>query len=158
MDMKPKAAWLLVHLIVPLTATPASITDLAWLSGCWAAANQQKGSGELWMSPAGGTMLGISRMVGDGKTIDFEFLRIVQTDDGGLVYIASPSGQDTIGFALISLGEAEVVFENPSHDFPQRIIYRLQSEEDLLGRIEGTINGVERAVEFPMTKTECGAG
>ena len=139
----------------PLVASPASITDLAWLSGCWAATNQDTGSGEYWMPPAGGTMLGMSRTISDGATVAFEFIRIVATGDGGLVFIASPSGQDTTGFALVSVSDHEVIFENPDHDFPQRIIYRLISDEDLVGRIEGTINGTARAIDFPLKKTAC---
>jgi len=56
---------------------------------------------------------------------------------------------------MVSVNDREVIFENPDHDFPQRIIYRLLSDEDLLGRIEGTINGKARAVDFPMKRTEC---
>ena len=144
--------------VVPVTALPAYITDLAWLSGCWAATDQDTGSGEQWMPPAGGTMLGMSRTVSDGETVAFEFIRIVSTGDGGLVFIASPSGQNTTGFALVSVTDHEVIFENPDHDFPQRIIYRLLSDEDLLGRVEGTINGTARAIDFPLKKTVCDIG
>jgi len=74
------------------------------------------------------------------------------------VFIASPSGQNTTGFALVSVTDHEVIFENPDHDFPQRIIYRLLSDEDLLGRIEGTINGTARAIDFPLKKMVCEIG
>jgi len=102
--------------------------------------------------------LGMSRTVSDGETVAFEFIRIVSTGDGGLVFIASPSGQNTTGFALVSVTDHEVIFENPDHDFPQRIIYRLLSDEDLLGRIEGTINGTARAIDFPLKKMVCEIG
>ena len=153
--VKSKVPCLIATAIMPVAVLPATIDDLAWLSGCWAAAGQQAGSGEQWMSPAGGTMFGMSRSVRDGKTIAFEFIRIVEQADGGLKFIASPSGQNTTSFSMLSLSDDEVIFENPDHDFPQRIIYRLLSDEDLLGRIEGTIDGMERAVDFPMKKIDC---
>ena len=103
-------------------------------------------------------MLGMNRTVSDGKTVAFEFIRIVSTDDGGLVFIASPSGQSTAGFALKEISESEVVFENPDHDFPQRVIYKLLSDDELLGRIEGTINGAQRSIDFPMKKVDCTSG
>ena len=156
--VKNKVAFLIAMAIMPVAALPATIADLAWLSGCWAAANQEAGSGEQWMAPAGRTMLGKNRTVRDAKTVAFEFMRIVEQDEGGLVFIASPSGQSTASFAMLSLNDRKVIFENPSHDFPQRIIYRLISDEDLLGRIEGTINGTERAVDFPMKKIDCETG
>jgi hypothetical protein len=141
--------------IMPASASPDSISDLAWLSGCWAAINQEPGSREQWMPPAGGTMLGMNRTVRDSKTVAFEFMRIVEQDDGGLEFIASPSGQSTASFLMVSVKDREVIFENPDHDFPRRIIYRLVSDEDLLGRIEGTIDGEERAADFPMKRIEC---
>lgn len=156
--VKNKVAFLIATATMPVTVLPATIDDLAWLSGCWVAANQDAGSGEQWMPPAGGTMLGVSRSVHDDKTIAFEFIRIVEQGDGGLVFIASPSGQITTSFSMTSFNDHEVIFENPDHDFPQRIIYRLISEENLLGRVEGTVNGTERAVDFPMKKIDCETG
>lgn len=110
------------------------------------------------MPPAGGTMLGMSRSVRDGKTVAFEYMRIIEQEDGRLEFTASPSGQNTARFAMLSLDDREVIFENADHDFPQRIIYRLVSDEDLLGRIEGLIDGVERAGDFAMKKISCEAG
>ncbi len=151
-------AWLIVAATLPAAALPATIDDLGWLSGCWTAAGQDAGSGEQWMPPAGGTMIGMSRSVRDGKTVAFEFIRIVEQKDGGLEFIASPSGQNTTSFSMVSLGDREVTFGNSDHDFPQRIIYRLTSDEDLLGRIEGTIDGEDRAVDFPMKRIDCESG
>jgi len=158
MMTKNQVACLLVIAAMPIVASSASVSDLAWLSGCWAASNQEVGSGEQWMPPAGGTMLGVNRTVRDSKTVAFEFIRIVDQDDGDIVFIASPSGQSTASFSMVSLNDREVIFENPDHDFPQRIIYRLISDEDLIGRIEGTINGTDRAVDFPMKRIACGSG
>ena len=100
-------------------------------------------------------MLGLNRIVKDGKTVSFEFLRIVAEEDGWTGLVASPSGQGTARFRMISMSANEVVFENPDHDFPQRITYRLHGDGKLLGRIEGTVNGKERADDFPMTRTTC---
>ena len=47
-----------------------------------------------------------------------------------------------------------MVFENPKHDFPQRIRYRLKGDT-LHARIEGTINGKERAIDFPYQRASC---
>jgi hypothetical protein len=84
-------------------------------------------------------------------------LRIAEDEDGRIAYIASPSGQATTTFSLLRVSDTEVVFENPAHDFPQRVIYRKLPEDGLLGRIEGTINGEDRHADFPMQKTHCGA-
>jgi hypothetical protein len=128
------------------------------MSGCWVSAEGEPGSGEQWMVPAGRSMLGMSRTVRDGATVAFEFLRITEDEDGKVVLVALPSGQQSTTFALLSQSDNEVVFENPEHDFPQRVIYRLMPGNLLTGRIEGTINGTERNVDFPMKKADCGSG
>jgi len=107
------------------------------------------------MKPEGGTMLGMNRTVAAGKTVAWEFMRIVQDENGTVSFIALPSGQKETAFRLTKSGDREATFENPGHDFPQRVIYRLRGDGSLLGRIEGTKNGKDRAVDFPLQKTPC---
>ena len=68
------------------------IDALDWIAGCWTMASGQTAIEEHWMKPAGGTMLGMSRTVRDGKTTEYEFLQIRETANG-LDYVAQPSGQ-----------------------------------------------------------------
>ncbi len=135
-----------------------SVQALYWLAGCWSSANAEFGSGEQWMPPAGGTMLGTSRVVSNGKTVAYEFIQIRETGDGGLQFIAKPYGQAEAAFQLLALSEREVIFENPQHDFPQRIIYRLNADGILKARIEGTVDGEPKSVDFPMQKIDCETG
>lgn len=143
--------------IFPLVACAAAptVADLGWLTGCWQSDGREAGSGENWMAPAGGMMLGMSRSVRDGKASGYEFIRIEEEPDGRIVFVAAPSGQDSATFTLVELDSRKAVFENPEHDFPQRIIYRLISGTQLLGRIEGSIDGKARGIDFPMTKSSC---
>lgn len=100
-------------------------------------------------------MLGISRTVANGKTVEFEFTQIRQEASGEIFFIAKPSGQPEATFKMIKGSANEVVFENPQHDFPQRVIYRRQGDDRLLGRIEGVGKGKEKSVDFPMTRARC---
>lgn len=154
--MKLEAAVAVILMLATLEAH-ADVTALGWLTGCWAADGKEDGSIEQWSRPAGGTLFGFSRVVRNGQTVAFEYLRIVSEGDD-IVLVASPSGQPTASFSLTSMTGDSVTFENPDHDFPQRIIYRLDDHEKLVGRIEGTIDNVARAVEFPMTRMSCDSG
>ena len=100
-------------------------------------------------------MLGTSRTVRNSQTVAYEFLQIRETEAGEIEYIAKPSGQAEAAFLMVRLSEREVVFENPSHDFPQRITYRLKAEGNLEARIEGTVNDEVRTVDFPMKRVDC---
>lgn len=136
--------------IVRAQAPPTAAT-LAWISGCWTRDVRDGVNEEHWMAPRGGSMLGMSRTVRGDKTVEFEFLRIAEVN-GALAYIAMPSGQKETTFPVKMLSEREVVFENPAHDFPQRVIYRRAGEAALTARIEGTMNGEQRGMDFPFTR------
>ena len=136
----------------------ADLSALQWMAGCWAQNGNDPGSLEQWMAPSGGLMLGMNRSIRDGKAVGFEYLRIIEKEDNTVELVASPSGQESARFNMVSVSENEVVFENPDHDFPTRIIYRLVSDGSLLGRIEGIDNGTPRTADFPMTRTECNSG
>jgi len=58
-------------------------------------------------------------------------------------------------FYSIDVSPSRIVFENPKHDFPQRIGYE-RKVNALLAWIEGTQNGKVRRVEFPYVRTSCG--
>jgi hypothetical protein len=138
------------------SAGPAasSIARISWLGGCWESADPSRGIEEQWMRPRGGTMLGMSRTVREGRTREFEHMRIEERD-GRLVFTSKPSGQDEASFDSIEVTSSSIAFENAAHDFPQRIIYRRNADGTLLARIEGTRTGEVRGVDFPMRQTAC---
>lgn len=142
---------------VNAVAADADITSLAWLTGCWQAEKGETGSGEHWLPPAGGTMFGVSRTVKNGKTVAFEFIQLRVNSDGKLVFIALPSGQKEATFVASAVGDRSVTFENPQHDFPQKVSYQLQSDDRLVARIEAIRNGGHRSVDFPMKRVTCEA-
>jgi hypothetical protein len=142
-------------LAAQLAGPPATIDQMAWLKGCWVQAKPNGVVEELWMGPGGGTMLGLGRTVRDGKLREYEFVRIVEAD-GSLAYVAEPSGQEKATFPLKSLTPDEAVFENPTHDFPQRVIYRRLGPDAVTGRIEGEIGGQAKSVDFPYKRCATG--
>ncbi|PND40115.1 hypothetical protein C1O66_01630 [Paucibacter aquatile] len=102
-------------------------------------------------------MLGVARTVKKGKTVAHEFLQIRLNAEGQIVYIALPSGQKETTFTGTSVSETAVTFENPQHDFPQRISYRALPGDRLLARIEGQRGGALRGIDFPMKRVACEA-
>lgn len=100
-------------------------------------------------------MMGLSRTVVRDTTREYEFIIIRQEPDGSILYVAHPSGQRSAVFTLVRWSDHEIVFENPEHDFPQRIIYRLEEDDLLLARIEGEEGGKVRGVDFPMCRMPC---
>lgn len=142
-------------LVASVAAAESDVTALAWLAGCWAPETGEAGSLEHWLPPAGGTMLGVSRTIKNGRTVEHEFMQLRVNADGKLVFIALPSGQKEATFVASSVNEDSVTFENPQHDFPQKVSYRLESADRLIGRIEGNRGGSLRGIDFPMRRVSC---
>lgn len=134
-----------------------ALAPLAWMAGCWARVTEASRLEEQWMEPRGGLMLGMSRLVRDGRAVSHEALRI--EDRGGtVVYVAWPSGQAVTEFAAAAIDDTLAVFENPEHDFPQRILYLRGPGDSLHARIEGERGGQVRGVDFRMGRAPCPEG
>lgn len=134
-----------------------SLDSLSWLTGCWVSVGGEPGSGEYWTPLAGESLFGVSRTVRGGQTVAFEFMQIRRKADGLIELVAHPSGQDTSSFRLTATTGGKIVFEDPAHDFPQRIVYQTQGPDELLAWIEGEAEGEYSRVEFPMARSRHGS-
>ena len=81
-------------------------------------------------------MLGMSRTVAGDRTVEFEYLRLEQRGED-IYYVAHPKARyPGTDFKLTRLTNNEAVFENPTHDFPKRIIYRKGADGSLTASID----------------------
>lgn len=141
---------LLLLLFLRLEAGP--LDDLAFLAGCWAGENSE----EVWLKPAGGNMLGVGRTLRDGRAAVSEFMHIAAGEGGTLVMsVQQKLGGPVTAFKLIKSGDGSAAFENPAHDFPQRILYRRNPDGSLFARIEGNAGGKARSRDFRFRPAEC---
>lgn len=131
------------------------VTTLAWISGCLELRTGARVVHEQWMAPLGGMMMGMSRTVVRDTVREFEQLRI-EMREGKVAYVAHPSRQAETAFLADSVSDTLVVFSNPTHDFPQRIIYRKVGADTVVARIEGTRGGQVRGIDFPFRRVGCG--
>ena len=107
------------------------------MTGHWSSGEVE----EIWLAPKGGLMLGMSRTVRANGRVAFEFIRIANTEDG-IAYIAQPGGRPPTAFKLVESKTNRVVFANPEHDFPKRIVYELR-EGKLCARVDDGKDGDE---------------
>jgi len=126
----------------------AALGDISWLAGNWSGRAAATELEERWTKPAGGAMLAVSRTLKDSRMVAFEFLRIVEKE-GGLVYIAQPGGRPPTEFMLTELGSRSAAFENPTHDFPKRIEYKLSGDT-----LTATISGGGQQESYVFTRAE----
>ena len=123
-------------LLTSFSVENPTLADLSWMSGDWqTAAGGRTQIEEHWTAAAGGSMMGVSRTVAGDKTVEFEYLRIEQREDG-IYYVAHPKARcPGTDFKLTRASATEAVFENPQHDFPKRIIYR-KTDDGLTASID----------------------
>jgi hypothetical protein len=157
MFMKKLAILLFIAFSLTAATAQTKLSQFAGMAGCWERRDDAKKLliTEQWMSPEGTSIIGMARTVKDGRTVDWEFMRIEERADG-FYFVAKPKANTAeTDFKLIESVASKFIFENKAHDFPQRVIYTL-AEGKLIGRIEGTIQGKFKGTDFPMTRAKCG--
>jgi hypothetical protein len=161
------AATVSAPVAAPISAVPAapgnatSLEPFGWLHGCWDGKVNLREFREEWLPLRGDMMVGVSQTVMQGKTLDFEYLRLESRPEG-IFYVAVPSGKKETSFRLAGKaqdGASEIfTFESPVDEFPQRIIYRRGTEGWLYAQVEGKLNGLPRSVLYPMRRVDCVSG
>jgi hypothetical protein len=124
-----------------------TLADVAFLAGAWQGERGRLRFEEHWLAPAGGLMLGLSRTLAGDKAVAFEFLRLEERADG-VFYVAQPGGRPPTAFKLTRAEAGLAVFENPEHDHPKVIRYRLGPEGSLVAQVEGDEKGRRVSEEF----------
>ena len=136
------------------TAQAPALGNLAFTAGCW---NGDAGRGrviaEQWTAPSVNVMLGTTRYLAGDRTVSREFT-LVEADSSGITMTPHPRGQAPTPFRLVRLAGDTAVFENPAHDFPQRIIYRRVTTDTLVARIEAD-TPTRRGTEWRMRRVAC---
>ncbi len=132
--------------------TDPALARLAWMVGTWVGEEGGVSMEEHWIPARGNVMLGLHRDVRPSSATFFEYLRIQSTDDG-IFYVASPNGVPGTAFRLVEARGQRVVFANPEHDYPQRIIYWREGDT-LHARIEGKDRGRERSSQWAWQRVD----
>ncbi len=132
----------------------ATLADLAWLNGCWEGRQGTAILEEIWSKPRGTSMIGLGRTVKENRTVSFEFMQF-REENGSLVFLPQPQGGARVRFPLKEVSGSKLTFENPAHDFPQRVMYERKGKGLLLAAIEGTIKGKFEREEFQLRRVKC---
>lgn len=127
-----------------------------WLIGTWENKTPRGIIYETWKKTNKNELAGKSYIIKENDTIVFENIRLVQ-EQNELYYIPIVKNQNEgmpVRFAVKTISETQMIFENPKHDFPQIISYTKISSDSLVAEILGTKNGQERKQTFPMKRME----
>jgi len=151
-------AWIgLLVAVSPLAAGPA---DWSWLEGTWKRETSGGTAYESWRALSERTLEGRGWRRGpDGGERETESILLARMGDEWF-YIPRPAGNERpVAFKLVERSETEAVFENATHDFPQRIGYRLDGDGKLTAWIEGKDEaGESRRIDFAFERAGRASG
>lgn len=124
----------------------ATVQALGWLTGTWEAERTQSEGAppawtdESWTKPRGGILVGVGRRGVGHRLGMWEVMRIATDAAGQTALHVTGSDGSSASFALVRSAGSEAVFENPAHDYPQRIAYRRTADglEAWISRIDGS--------------------
>lgn len=132
------------------------MNSLTWLEGRWELKMHDTLSTEIWQRKNDSTYTAISMDISKGKdTLRYEEITLEQRGTD-MYYIPVVKGQNEgkkVEFKLTKFEDKNLTFENPEHDFPKKIVYRI-SGDTLLPAISGPMQGHDVKMEFPMIRVK----
>jgi hypothetical protein len=131
------------------------LETMNWLVGQWENKTSEGLLTETWTKENDSTFSGQAYFIKNEKdTVHCESIVLTQVKEE-LIYRPTVKGQNNdepIDFKLTSDVENSFTFENPKHDYPQKIVYKKTNETSLVATISGKQQGKQSSESYPMTK------
>jgi len=130
------------------------LDKLNWMLGNWTGIMEEGIVTERWEKSNDTLFSGESFFIKGFDTLSRETISL-QQQDSTIFYIPLVEGQNDnkpVYFKLTFSDGTIAVFENPGHDFPQKIKYQLINSDSLVATISGLQEGSSRSINFPMKR------
>lgn len=133
---------------------PVTSPSAGWLAGCWALQQGNRLVEETWLPERGGVMLGMSRASVGSELREFEFV-MLKAVGSTLEYRVQAGTQPEVVFRARNPTAKEVVFENPEHDYPKRVGYRLVTRDSIEAWIDDGEGNTGKRLDYPYHRVDC---
>jgi len=127
-----------------------NVSVFKWLNGSWTMTEKDGIVTEQWKHVNDSLMEGNSDFVKGDSVIPFETIKIYKKDTS-FYYEAKAAGQNNelpVGFRITTISDSAFAAENPEHDFPKRITYRLITKDSIHAFIDGGLSMPEKKSDF----------
>ncbi len=132
------------------------IKSANWLLGKWSTKTADGILSESWKRINDSTFQAESFFIKEKDTLHFETITLQQKGEE-LFYNATVKGQNenkAVSFKMTIGTQKQLVFENPKHDYPQKITYTQINKDSLVASISGVQLGKISSEKFGMKKSE----
>ncbi|WP_309641676.1 DUF6265 family protein [Flavobacterium sp.] len=130
------------------------LESMNWLIGTWENKSDEGNMIETWSKTNDSLYVGGSYFIKEKDTLHSESIELTQKANT-ILYIPTVKGQNNnqpVPFQLTKQTPKQLVFENPKHDFPQKIIYNQITADSLVATISGMQQGKASSESFSMRK------
>lgn len=134
----------------------AALEKANWFLGRWENNSPQGNLSEIWKKENDSTFFGQSYFVIKNDTVFAEQVSLEERN-GKLSYVVTVPNQNDekpVAFELTSAAANPLIFENPKHDYPNKIIYNQVGTDSLIAEIRGLKDGKEKNEFFRMVKVK----
>lgn len=125
-----------------------------WLLGNWESKSVEGNLTENWKKVNDSTFQAESYFIKEKDTLHFESITLQQKGEE-LTYSAAVKGQNNdkpVAFKLTTATEKQMIFENPKHDYPQKISYTQITPDSLVAKISGIQQGKPSSEQFSIKR------
>ncbi|MCW3104654.1 MAG: hypothetical protein JWO09_3094 [Bacteroidetes bacterium] len=132
----------------------ADLSSFSWLAGKWVGKYDTVPIFEQWKPAEGNVMYGRGGVLAGKDTAFAEEISIEEREDG-LYYVAVVKGNPApAAFKFTGFKNDTAVFEDPKHDFPQRVLYYKNGDGTFYACIDGRFKGKYVKEEFSYKKAQ----
>jgi hypothetical protein len=131
---------------------PGQMAKADWFLGSWENKTPQGELTENWVKANDSVFNGESYFI-KGKDTLFSETVVLAEKGGAVLYTATAKGQNDdlpVAFKMTSATAKQLVFENPAHDFPNKITYRQITKDSIVAQISGIQDGKPALEQYPM--------
>lgn len=145
--------------LVPAPSTEpvkGSVDAFDWMVGCWQAQSARDGStiNETWLSPRGGTLMGIGQTYLDGKTPAWEAMRMYNEGESVKLWLR-PGLRNELTLTLDSVGANFVGFAMKEGETTTKLRYERKSPTEMVATFRLEQGENRRGADFAFAKVEC---
>jgi hypothetical protein len=143
-----------------VTTTPvkAAVAQLAWIAGPWSGTLNDRTIEQHWMTPNGGSMVGMYRSIRDNRAALYELLAIEQRGDEvflrikhfapGPGLVSQEARDQSADHVLVKADGRTAVFEGSTAGGPVRVSFSSPDADTLNITVERQREGKPVATEF----------
>ncbi len=137
-----------------ILADKSLLKPTEWLQGEWQSEAAEVQVLETWRVVSDSLMEGQSCFVRGQDTLSKESVRL-EVRQNTVFYIPTVSNQNggrPVPFQMTFSSPNSLVFENPLHDFPQKISYKKIAQDSLIAEISGVAGGKPNSIQFKLVR------